>query len=305
MPAGSSLPTLRGLSRFATLRVAMALVIVLGAMAGLALLAEAMNSGGGTVYLADLRQTGTGATGVPSLSVVGLGRATAPAEHATIQLMYAVGPNDFLNSPGNPRSQEGTPDPSGEAEAAAQPIVAAIIAAGAPADSVSVVISAGFATNIYSPISDSVAFRIDIVLPRPRQEVVASIIAAAQSAGYEMNLRLSPIGVAYGVADCAPLHAAAWEAAVADAELRAAAQAERLGVRIGGVVAASETATGDTQARLDAETRMGSCTVGEQAALDPYNPIRGAVNAPPFDPTLPAEAVAVASVTVSYAIETE
>ena len=75
MPVGSSF---RGLSRFATLRVAMAVVIVLGAMAGLALLAEAMNSGGGTVYLADLRQAESGAAGVPSLSVVGLGRVCKP-----------------------------------------------------------------------------------------------------------------------------------------------------------------------------------------------------------------------------------
>jgi uncharacterized protein YggE len=305
MPAGPSLLTLRGLSRFATLRVAMALVIVMGAMAGLALLAEAMNGGGGTVYLADLRQAKGGGAGVPSLSVVGLGRATAPAERATIQLMYAVGPNDYFNTPVSPSDREGTPDMSSEAEAAAQPIVTALVAAGAPSDGVSIVVSPGFVTNIYAPISDAIAFRVDVDLREPTQEAVAAIIDAAQMAGMEMHLRLSPIGVAYGVLDCAPLHAAAWEAAVADAEVRAANQAERLGVRIGGVVAASETSTEDARARLDVETRHGSCMTEAPASLDPYNPINGAVSAPPFDPTRPAEVVAVSSVTVSYAIEVD
>ncbi len=305
MQAGSSLPTLRGLSRFATLRVAMAIVIVLGAMVGLALLAEAMNSGGGTVYLADLRQAESGAAGVPSLSVVGLGRATAPAERATIQMMFSVGPNDYFNGPGRPSVREGTPDPSSEADEAARPIVAAIVVAGAPSDGVSVVISPGFATNIYAPVPNSVAFRIDVLLQAPEQEAISAIVSAAQVAGLEMNLRLSPLGVAYGLSDCAPLHAAAWEAAVADAEIRAAAQAERLGLRIGGVVAASESQTDDAGARLDAETHHGSCMAVEQSSLDPYNPIPGAVDTPPFDPTAPADVVAVTSVTVSYAIETE
>ena len=256
MPAGS---TVRGLSRFATLRVAMAVVIVLGAMVGLALLAEAMNSGGGTVYLTDLRQEENGAAGVPSLSVVGLGRATVPAERASMQLMFSVDPNLYFNGPVGQTAQEGTPSPSSEAEEAARPIVAAVTAAGVPSDAVTVVTSGAFQSDYFPGASGALMFRIDVVLTDPQLEDVAAVIDAAQVAGIEMNFILSPVGVAYGVVDCAPLQAAAWESAVADAEARAAAQSERLGVRLGSVVAASEASSDDAAALLAAESRTGTC----------------------------------------------
>lgn len=305
MPAGSTAPTLRGLSRFATLRVAMAVVIVLGAMAGLALLAEAMNGGGGTVYLADLRQAGNGTAGVPSLSVVGLGQATVPAERAAIQLMFTVDPNQFNNGPMGQFQGEGTPAASSAAEEAALPIVAAVTAAGAPADAVSVVTSGAFGSEFFPGGPGAITFRVDVVLIDPQLEDVAAIIDAAQVAGWEANLVLSPVGVAYGVADCAPLRAAAWEAAVADAETRAAAQSERLRVRLGSVVAASEAASDDADALLAAESRSGACLAESSPFVSLFGINMGNVTLPPFDPTKPAEAVAVASVTVSYAIETE
>jgi uncharacterized protein YggE len=306
MPAGSALPTLRGLSRFATLRVAMAVVIVLGAMAGLALLAEAMNSGGGTVYLADLRQAESGAAGVPSLSVVGLGRATAPAERASIQLMFNVDPNQYYNGPPSPAEREGTPSAANKAEEAARPIVAAITAAGVPADAITVVTSGAFRSEFFGPGGpDTVSFRIDLALPNPQLEDVSAVIDSAQMAAQEMNLLLSPVGVAYGVEDCAPLKAAAWEAAVADAEARAAVQAERLGVRLGSVVAASESSPSDARALLEAESVSGSCVAGVPAEGSVYGLPLGNVTLPSFDPAGGADVVAIASVTVSYAIETE
>ena len=68
----------RSLPRWATRQLLLAIVVVAAAMVGLALLAEAMSGGGGTVYLAQI-EPGGATSSVPSLVAVGYGEA-APGQ---------------------------------------------------------------------------------------------------------------------------------------------------------------------------------------------------------------------------------
>lgn len=300
MQAGTAV---RSLSRFATRQVILAIIVVVFAMAALAMLAEALNSGGGTVYLAEIQPSTGGGASVPSLAVVGYGSASAPAEYATIQFLFSNQENFYggpINNSGSGDDSGATPEPV--EEQASTPIVDAMVAAGAPEDGVSLVVSQSFTSSRYGP-PDALWFRLDIVLPAPELEVVTAIVNAAGRAGAADGFRMVQSGVAYGVADCSPLRSAAWENAVADARARAVTQADLLGVEIGDLLVSNETAVGSAQAVVDASARNGSCAAGDETLANILAQGPSDLSVPAFDPTAPAETSAYAHVTLAFEIK--
>ena len=80
-------PVVKTPTRIPVRPILLAVVVVGLAMAGLALLAEAMSGGGGTVYLANINSGSKAAVAQPNIEVVGYGVAAAPAERAVIQIL--------------------------------------------------------------------------------------------------------------------------------------------------------------------------------------------------------------------------
>ena len=230
---------------------------------------------------------------VEGLTVIGYGKSSAPAESAEIQLLATY--QDY----GPPRAPDRNSVP-GEAEReAVAPMVEALVAAGVPEEDIEIVVSAAIGV-FYGPGGPGVA-RVDIQLDDPTQEWISELIDAGIIGAAEENLVLGQIGVAYAVADCAPLEREAREIAFADAETRADLQAEVMGVERGGVVASS-----DLPVAADALNAYYGLYVPSQLPCSPPGPAptTGApVSAPPFDPTDQAEVNVFVQVAVTFALE--
>lgn len=294
--------TARSGPRFATRGVLLAVVVVLFAMVALALLTEVLTSGnGGTIYLAEIQPGAQTATG-PSLLAVGYGKATAAAETAEIQLFFSSDESGFSGSVTEPTPGATPGDPEREAAA---PIVAAVVGTGVPEDSVRVVTNRMFRSRFGPP--GSMAFRVDVSLVNPNLETVTRLIDAAEVAGFEQRLRLSRVGVGYGIAECGPLRAQAWDLAVADARARAEEQAAKLGVVLGDLIFAQDAAVGDAVDLLEMPSTVVGCAPSRADAFDALAPLftgSGIVETtvPAFDPTQPAEVVAFTQVSLAFEV---
>ena len=284
----------RSVPRLVARQVLLAVVVIALAMVGLALLAEVLSDGGGTVYLAEI-QPAAGTAGVPGLVAVGYGQASAPAETAQVQLVVSLGGDESFGNVSFAPTAGATPG-AAERQAAA-PVVDAIVATGVPAEAVQVVTSAAFGSEFFGPGTPT--FRIDVTLQTPSLEAIARLVDAAGQTARANGLLLLQVGAGYAVADCAQLRSAAWQAAVADARSRATAQAELLEVELGDLLVSQETAAG-APGLLGIETPPGACSpVQQQAAF--FNAGTITITVPPFDPT--AEPVSTAYSQVSLAFE--
>ena len=296
--------TARSMPRFATRGVLLAVVVVLFAMVALALLAEALTNGdGGTVYLAEIQPGSAMPGSVPSLVVVGYGKASIEAETAEIQLLVS---NEETGYPGGSFDAPTPGATPGDAEReAAAPIVAAIVGAGAPQDAVRVVTNRMFRSRFGPP--GARVFRIDVTLAGPDREQVAAVVDAAEVGAVDAGFRITGVGVGYGVADCAALRSQSWDAAVDDARTRASAQADALGLTLGELLVAQETAVGDAANLLAAPSATFGCAPAGSDAISEltsllYGSSGVAVSVPPFDPTRPATVEAFAQVSLAFEV---
>lgn len=291
MQAGS---VVRSFSRVATRPALLALIAVAAAMIALALLAEAMNGGGGTVYLAQI-DAGQQPGGVPGLVAVGYGTATVPAETALIQLLVSNSAQ-FNGSYMPPAEPDATP--GAREREAADPIVAAITQAGVPGDQIQVVISSALSVSAYGP-PDAVTFRIDVTLKQPDLEMVNAVVEAAAQAARKDGYTLAAVGALYGVSDCSSVRSQAWDAAVANAQASAEHQAVLLGVKLGELMASQE-ALSDPVPETGMAEISGACTnTDDDSAFNPYLDLE--LQTPRFEPN--REPVASASARVSLAFE--
>ena len=287
--------TARSMPRVATRGVLLAVVVVLSAMVALALLVEALTSGeGGTVYLAEIQPSVGQPGSVPSLVVVGYGSASVPAEKATVQLLFMSG-DGYYGGPGGPVPTPGA-TPGAAEHVAAAPIVATLLGSGIPETGIEVVTSGTFTTMYYGGLGSQV-FRIDLELANPDHGVLTAAIDMAAQTAVENGYFLFQTGAAYGVADCSPLRTEAWEAAVADARVRAEAQAARLGVELGDLLVSQEV-VGDSPV---GQERTGGCTPIRAPSGD-LGPGSVTVTLPPFDPVAPPVAAVNAQVSLAFEI---
>jgi hypothetical protein len=286
----------RVLSRRTTRPILFAIVVVALAMVGLALLAEAMSGGGGTVYLAQI-EPGGAATGRPSLVAVGYGQATVPAERADVQLMFTDLDSYYRGEPSSAPTPGATP---GAAErAAAEPIVKAIVATGVPAEQVDVVTSPTLGFTLTGP-SSSLAFRIDVTVDQPELTMLAALVDTAGQTGLEHGFQLVQAGAAYRVADCAAVRDRAWEAALAESRRRAAAQATLLGVALGDLLVSQEEPAA-IEGGASVRSQVVACGVDDPPPTLSYG-MSAVLSIPPFDPTAPAEVVVAVRLRLAYEI---
>lgn len=272
--------------------ILLAIVVVGLAMAGLALLAEAMSSNGGTVYLANINSGSKGPVVQPNIEVVGYGIASVPAERAVVQLLI-VRDVPFGDEPRSTAST-GTPV-SGQDRGSLTPVIDALMTAGVNERDVLVLTSPSLISvcNNYSRCSSA---RIDVAVARPTLDRLNAIVNAAGAEAVRDGMTVQDVGVGYSVADCTTLTRKARELAAADGRKRAADQADVLGVSLGKLLVSSELAP--TSPR-DAT----GCPIGQPGLGDSWwTPGSVGLTVPPFNPSAPAEATVTVQVSLAYAI---
>jgi len=269
------------------------------AVLGLALLLAAVTTGGDAIAMPEfVSGRSESRPDGPSIVATGYGEASAPAETATIQMVlfkeYGMVPSD----------DDATDDVVAGQEATAAPVAQAITALGVSGDDIAVVTSPTFMQMYGGPGSSGGVVRLDITLLNPTVERVGEIVRAASAAGREDNTMLQGVGVSYAVADCAPLQLQARQRATEQARIQAQQQADVLSVKLGPIRLASDEAVSTaTGAPL-----VGGCapaTGAGNGGLPPYfmgYDSSAYIDVPAYNPTSPAEARAVAQVSLTYEI---
>ncbi|MEA2595914.1 MAG: hypothetical protein QOF01_2383 [Thermomicrobiales bacterium] len=288
-------PVVKPTTRIPVRSILLALVVVVLAMAGLALLAEAMSNGGGTVYLANISSGSKGNVAQPNIEVVGYGVAYAPAERAVVQVLV-VRDVAFGDEPQPTPNSSGatTPEP-GQGRGSLTPVIDALMAVGVDEEDVFVLTSPSLISvcNNYNRCSSS---RVDVTVEQPTLDQLNAIVNAIGAEAAQSGMTVQDVGVGYSVADCNPLTRKARELATADAQKRASEQAEVLGVSLGKLLVSSELAP--TSPR-DAT----GCTILQTSFGDSWwTAGSSGLTVPAFNPSAPPEAAVTVQVALAYAI---
>lgn len=265
------------------------------AVLGLALLAAALTTGGSAIGMPEFVSGASEPddTG-PSIVAAGYGRATAPAERATVQFLVGqihamVGGSGAGDEPDEQHAQ------------ALAPVTRAIERIGIERDAIQVVTSPIIQSECYSPVCTPT--RLDVTVEQPTTERIGQLIRAAAAAAREENIVIHGVGVGYAIDDCAPLQRQARERATQDARVQAQHQAEVLGLKLGAMREASDE-RGDALLAVDAgcgaepapDSIFGRDGYGSSGSV--------LITVPAYDPTLPAEAFADARVNLTYEVDT-
>jgi uncharacterized protein YggE len=287
-------PVVKPATRVPVRPVLLAVVVVGLAMAGLALLAEAMSSGGGTVYLANISSGSKGPVVQPNIEVVGYGMASAPAERAVVQVLI-VRDVPFGDEAQPTASAGGVTPVSGQTRNSLTPVIDALMSAGVDEKDIAVQTSPSLISvcNNYSRCSSA---RIDVTVDQPTLERLNAIVDAVGAEAARAGMTVQDVGAGYSVADCSALTRKARELATTDARKRAADQADVLGVSLGKLLVSSELAPASPR---DAT----GCTVIQSGYADSWW-TAGSVGltVPSFSPTTPPEATVTVQVSLAYAI---
>jgi uncharacterized protein YggE len=230
-------------------------------------------------------------TSIPGVSVTGQGRASAPAETATIAIMLSSG--DYYKDPAMMEEAASSPTPPASAEETAQPVVDALVAAGIPAADISIITdpSSLYASPYGAPLMVTVRFTI----AAPTSARIMELLDAATTAATDAGLYVNMTSALYGVADCATLERSAREDAIADARDQAATQAELLDVSLGGVIASRDDVYGAMA--YSGVAQVNGCTLdivdGSMASV---------YNAPAFDPSVEPEVAVTINIELTFEI---
>ena len=241
-------------------------------------------------------------TSEPSVSVNGVGEATAPAESAEVQLLVSRDPSEFSFSEtsdgGSSSVSTSASAPSADEPATDRlsadtlvPILDAIAAAGVERDEIAIVLSPLPTSPFGGPGGSA---RLDFAVADPSTDGLAELIGGAAVAASTSGLVVEFVGVLYEVADCLALEDEAQQAAITDAGRRAERLAAKLDVSLGTVIGAS---TYDVFG-FGAE---GGCGDDQSTFYDSgYGGL--SVTLPPFDPARPAEVEVYSNLLITYAI---
>lgn len=227
-----------------------------------------------------------------SVTVIGYGEASAPAESAIIQLSISEG-----NYGGPPIAEPGA-TPGARDREAVSGVVSALVDAGINETDIQVYVGS-YIQNIgvsFGPPRAIVQFPLDA----PDNARIAELVDAAAVAAADESLLIGQVGAQFEVEDCASLFSQAREAAIADARERADVQAELLGVTIGDVTGSVDLpSSGEQQYIYYGPFGGGSyCLPGASGGEDP-----SLYAIPPYDPSQEPEVSAYAQVQLSFAIE--
>lgn len=230
-------------------------------------------------------------TSIPGISVTGFGRASAPAETATIVIM--LGSGDYYK---DPSMMESTPTPPASPQEMAQPVIDALADAGVPASDIEVITDpSSYYTSPYgTPMMVTLRFTID----NPSAQGIGDLLTAATGAAKDAGLYVNMTSALYGVADCASLVRGARENAIGHAREQATLQAELLDVGLGTVIASRDDLAGAMYyGGMYVSGQVNSCTmdVTDGSMTSIYN-------APAFDPSAEPMVTMTAAVELTFEI---
>lgn len=231
-------------------------------------------------------------TSIPGVSVTGQGRASAPAETATIAIMISSG--DYYKDPAMMEGQQpASPTPPASAEETVQPVIDALVAAGIPAADIEIITDP---SSLYStPYGAPMMVTLRFTIAGPTSARIMELLGAANQAAIDAGLFVNMSSALYGVADCAILQRAAREDAIADARDQAATQAELLEVSLGGIIASRDDAYGAMA--YGGYVQLNACATdtsdGSMASI---------YNAPAFDPSVEPAVVMTMNIELTFEI---
>lgn len=255
-------------------------------------------------------------TDVPAVMVIGTGDTSAPADMATVQILFGFGNREFGfsergsgSSSFESASASESPDPGDGSEGRRgdrRPEPQMITAEQADALTKAVAGAAGIEPDDVETYLSPLAarrgedrarnVRLELVVSQPSPEVLAELFATASDVAAENDLVVEVVGARYDSATCATLEEAAEAAAIADAEVHAERLARLLGVTLGGVVGANSVDFG-----YDPVEDEGGCSGQRGSSYDSQHGGLG-ITLPVFDPAEPAEVTVASVLAISYEI---
>lgn len=234
----------------------------------------------------------TASTSIPGVSVTGQGRASAPAETATIAIMLSSG--DYYKDPAMMEGQEpASPTPPASPEETVRPVIDALVAAGIPETDIEVIIdpSSLYASSYGGPVMITLRFTI----ATPTTDRIMELLQVATTAATDASLYVNMTSALYGVADCASLERGAREDAIADARDQATAQAELLNVSLGNVIASRDDMYGAMAYGGIAQINACTLDMSDGAMASIYN-------APAFDPSVDPAVIVGMNIELTFEI---
>lgn len=225
------------------------------------------------------------------ITVVGQGRANAPADSTTFRISLSGG-----MFPGEPGWQPfGTPEAGADGQI--QSLLDALADAGVAAADVTIVLPPYIGNALFGPFGPVAAF-IEFTIDDPDTDRVREILDAANMGAAESMMVLGEIMVIHTVADCSSLQEEALTDAFENARERATRQADVLGVSLGEVTASRDSLYGispfDPFAGL---AENGSCSYSG-ASVTSFGPT-GPMS---YDLASEPEVVVLATLDVTFAI---
>ncbi len=223
------------------------------------------------------------------ITVIGYGKASAPAETAILQIVLTN--EDY----GRPRAIRPGGTPGAQEREEAETVTDELRAVGVADDAIEVIVNP-IGGEFFGP--DSGQTRIDVSVEEPTPERITELINAAILGASLENLFVGQVGVGYNVADCAPVERDAREEALSDAQERAEIQADLLGVELGDVRASADQPLDPILSIYYGPFSPSGTGCAPASPSESGAPI----SVPPYDPTAPAEVNVYAEIAVTYAL---
>lgn len=227
----------------------------------------------------------------PGITVTGQGRASGPADTATLQLSVAT-----LNF-GPPSAPRPDATPGAAERESVVPIVEALVNAGVAESDIRILVPP-FLGDAYGTYAGPALAVLTLPVSEPSAESIVRLVDVATVAAAGDQLLIGGLGITYTVTDCAPLQREAREAAMNDARDKAGVQAELMNVSLGDIVASRDVVSGAEMGFSPYGTTSsgGECT----AMITPnfYGP-----GAPTFDPAGETEVTVYSALEMTFGIE--
>ncbi|HBB30294.1 MAG TPA: hypothetical protein DDZ80_32805 [Cyanobacteria bacterium UBA8803] len=224
----------------------------------------------------------------PTLRVIGKGRASQPADRASLQFKFTENYSSEPPPEGILSQFETTPEPL--SKESLQPIVDALKAIGIPSDAIEVRIVEPRGSILPFPFPSTATeggALVMVAIEQPTRDRMEEIVKAAKEAANKLDeVLLNEVGVQYLVNDCQALERSAYQSAVEDAQNRASGIAAAMGAELRRVPSVAEPFY---------NVFLPGCS---SASSSPF----GSEATSPYDPNAPVEVAIAKEIFVTYTV---
>jgi uncharacterized protein len=241
------------------------------------------------------------------ITVVGAGKAFAPADTATMQIYLSdqsmmMGGMMVPEDGGMPGSAQppAVATPGAAELQAAEPVVNAITETGVAEGDIEVLVPPYLGNQVYGPYGPSSSV-IELTIASPDTEGLREVLDAAAIGAAESGQTLGGVNIQFTVNDCSQLTQDARQSAFDDARRKADAQASIMGATLGDAVAARDFPYGpDLSNGALSGAPEGGCTWYGQEPV-----VYGPIGPLPFDVTADPGVTVTATVEVTFEVSGE